>query len=177
MKRNYSFLVMLLTLLFITTTGFESCNGDETADEKDKKKTQQAMQEANAEVGMPAINNWYEKKMMKSLFELRDQSNLVCYAYIWSDYNGKFIYLGECIGYGLPYSVQYTNPEYIADRYGEGYAILPQPDPNGLFMPEGLSATWLNLIDEKTGKASPLYMEPEIAVFQHKLPARIVIGY
>ena len=45
-----------------------------------------------------------------------------------------------------------------------GYAILPQADPNGLFMPSGLSATWLLLIDPKTGDPVPTYVENEIIV-------------
>jgi hypothetical protein len=45
-----------------------------------------------------------------------------------------------------------------------GYAILPQADPNGLFMPTSSSATWLMMIDPKTNKPRPVYVEPEIVV-------------
>ena len=40
---------------------------------------------------------------------------------------------------------------------------MPQPEPNGLFMPDGLAATWLMLIDEK-GDIHPAYFEPAIIV-------------
>jgi len=32
----------------------------------------------------------------------------------------------------------------------QGMTTIPQPDPNGLFMPDGLSATWLMMIDPET---------------------------
>ena len=41
---------------------------------------------------------------------------------------------------------------------------MPQADPNGLFMPSGLSATWLMMIDQRTGEARPVYVEPQIIV-------------
>ena len=39
-----------------------------------------------------------------------------------------------------------------------------KPEPNGLFMPEGLSATWLLMIDPKTNEPRPVYVEPQIIV-------------
>lgn len=57
--------------------------------------------------------------------------------------------------------------------YDAGSIIVPQSDPNGLYSPEGLSATWLWLIDEETGEPNIIYAEPEIVVTQNKLPARI----
>jgi len=42
--------------------------------------------------------------------------------------------------------------------------VLPQADPNGLFMPTSSSATWLMMIDPETNKPRPVYIEPEIVV-------------
>lgn len=42
--------------------------------------------------------------------------------------------------------------------------ILPQADPNGLFMPTSSSVTWLIMIDPKTNEPRPVYIEPEIVV-------------
>lgn len=94
------------------------------------------------------------------IFELRDQENLITYAYIVNHMTGELVFIGKCIGFGLPYSVQYTNPEKYVGSNG---AILPQPDPNGLFMPAGLSATWLMMLD-KTGEPHPVYIESEVTV-------------
>ena len=131
------------------------------------------MAEANAQIGMPAIKNFQERKLAKMIFELRDQEKLVTYAYIVNHMTGELVFIGKCIGFGLPYSVQYTNPQKVVEadhQLGHDLAginwpiVVPQADPNGLFMPEGLSATWLMMIDPKTGDARPVYVEPEIVV-------------
>lgn len=127
------------------------------------QKTREAMNEANAQIGMPAIKNFQERKLAKMIFELRDQENLVCYAYIVAEMTGKLVFIGKCIGYGLPYSVQYTNPMQKVYE-NNGSVTLPQADPNGLYMPDGLSATWLMLIDPKTNAPRPVYVEPQIIV-------------
>jgi hypothetical protein len=176
MKRKW--LVSLLTVS-VLAIGFNvflvACGQDAPGAAPDRlvaQKTANMMRQAMQEVGLPAIKNWQELKLAKMIFELRDQSDLVTYAYL-KDRNGELKYLGQCIGYGLPYSVQYTNPmrpesvklySGIHDS-GRAAVTLPQPDPNGLFMPTGLSATWLMMIDPKTKKPGICYIEPEILVF------------
>ena len=151
------------------------CNSSQSSSDRQLAlQTEQSMKEANAQIGMPAIKNFQERKLAKMIFELRDQENYVCHAYLVNQMTGQVgQYLGKCLGYGLPYSVQYTNPMKIVEGDKElGYdlvgvsdymQVLPQQDPNGLFMPEGLSATWLMLLDEN-GEARPVYVEPEIIV-------------
>ena len=144
------------------------CEVTPTADDIQRKATARAMKEADAQIGMPAIVNFQERKLAKMIFELRDKEDLLTYAYIVS-WEGKLIYLGRCIGFGLPYSVQYTNPERSEYHTNGGTVTLPQADPNGLFMPEGLSATWLMMYDAKTGDTRPVYVEPPIIVSPFKL--------
>jgi len=152
-----------------------SCNDapKSSADREQQEKTEEAMQEANRQVGMPGIVNFQEKKLMKQIYELRDQENLVCYAYLYNRNSGTIgQFIGKCIGYGLPYSTQFSNPDKIVhDTYHNGgsFGTLPQPEPNGLFMPDGMAATWLLLIDPKTNKPRPVYVEPEIVVSPFKL--------
>ena len=141
------------------------------------KQSEKAMREANAQIGMPAIKNFQERKLAKMIFELRDQENLITYAYIVNRMTGELVFIGKCIGFGLPYSVQYTNPEKIISRNrehshwyaGDSPQTIPQADPNGLFMPEGLSATWLMMIDPTTKEPRPVYVEPQIIVSPFRL--------
>jgi hypothetical protein len=125
------------------------------------------MGEANRQIGFPNVTNYQQRKLMKLIYELCDKEDLVCYAYIKSDYHGKLFFVGKCIGYGIPFSAQFTNPEKIVDynggRVGFEMGTLPQADPNGLFMPTSSSATWLMMID-KEGNPRPVYFEPEIVV-------------
>lgn len=166
--------IVIVTIVVMIGAIVFSCVGcderKQTSDRDTQRKTERAMKEANAQVGMPAIKNYQEKKLAKMIYELRDQEKLVCYAYLKS-LDGHAIFLGKCIGFGLPYCVQFSNPEKVVDftdvaGKGVGYELgkIPQPEPNGLFMPQSLSATWLMMIDPKTGEARPVYIEPEIIV-------------
>lgn len=145
---------------------------DNSSDKVLQRKTEKALSEATRQIGLPGIVNFQEKKLMKQIYELRDQENLICHAYLFNKMNGQIgQYLGKCIGYGLPYSTQFSNPiKTVRTNAHTGFIEqLPQSEPNGLFMPEGLSATWLLLIDKKTDKARPVYIEPEIIVSPFKL--------
>jgi len=166
-------LALLLFASMIIFTGCEPTVAASSAKQQEARKTEQLMKEMNASVGMPSITNYQEKRWAKMIFELRDKSDLVTYAYI-VDMNGNLHFLGKCIGYGLPYSVQYTAPQVVGAVDGGQYGamnpyVLPQADPNGLYMPEGLSATWLMMEDPDTGEIKPVYIEQEILVSPFKL--------
>lgn len=150
--------ILFATIMAVPLLLVMSCSDTDT---DMKKETERAMVEASRKVGYPAVNNFQEKKLMKMVYELRDREDLICYAYLVNEYTGKVgQFLGKSIGYGLPYSTQFSNPE---KRVRASYNI-PQPEPNGLFMPEGLAATWLLLIDPETGEPRPVYVEPSIIV-------------
>lgn len=162
---KHSFLILVAAFALCSCEEFEADSNKEAS-----RKQEQIMREVNAEVGMPAITNFQEKKIAKMIFELRDREDLICYAYIVNHMTGKLVFVGKCMGYGLPYSTQYTNPmKTVEGHWKEQFATIPQADPNGLFMPEGLSATWLMMIDPDTNEPRPVYLEPEIVVSPFKL--------
>lgn len=163
--KKYLFLICAAMFMLLTS---ESCEGTKSSNLEMSVKQERLMTEANRQLGMPAIVNFQERKIAKMIFELRDRSDLVCYAYIVNHMTGKLVFIGKCIGYGLPYSTQYTNPE-ISITGRQGIVTLPQADPNGLFMPQGLSATWLMMINPESGDPTPVYIEPEIIVSPFKL--------
>ena len=80
-----------------------------SADQKIQAKQEVAQQEAVAETGLPNTPNYQELKNVKYLYELRDQK-LLTYAYVM-DMNGNLHHVCNAVGYGLPYGVQYSNPE------------------------------------------------------------------
>jgi len=137
------------------------------------RKQEQMLAEANRQVGMPAIVNYQERKFAKMILELRDQENLICYVYIVPELTGKPVFLGKCLGYGLPYATQFTAPESM-QRFeftgGHSWEHLPQADPNGLFMPSAAEGTWVMLIDPKTNEPHPVYCEPRILISPFLLP-------
>jgi len=160
MNQTTKYLAVFGMMFIVLLAG---CSSSDSADDKMAEKTEQAMNEANKQIGMPAIKNYQERKLAKMIFELRDQEDLVCYAYVVARNTGRLVFVGKCIGYGLPYSVQFTNPLKVIKNNSAGFGAVPQADPNGLFMPSGLSATWLMMIDSD-GDARPVYFEPEIVV-------------
>ncbi len=166
MKKFLPLTLVVILAFYVSGCGEVSKSSDKVLQEK----TEQAMSEMNRQIGMPAIKNFQERKLAKMIFELRDQEKLVTYAYIVNHMTGELVFIGKCIGFGLPYSVQYTNPEKIVRKYAGGeYYTMPQADPNGLFMPSGLSATWLMMIEPKTNKARPVYVETQILVSPFQL--------
>lgn len=156
-------------MLILCCVMFVGCGNVPNADKRQAVETEKRLLEASKNVGMPDIVNFTELRLARDILELRDQESLSTYTYLVS-LEGKLVFLGESIGYGLPYSVQFTNPEVeVYRRANGGFGTLPQADPNGLFMPDGLSATWILLKDPDTGEARPTYVEPSIIVSPFKL--------
>ena len=143
---------------------FVSCNEPKSSNAVLSAKQENLMQEAVRQVGMPNIVNFTQRKQLKMIQELCDQENLICYAYIVPEMTGKPVFLGKCIGFGIPYATQYTNPEKLAWEQWRDSPVLPQADPNGLFMPGNAEGTWLIMIDPKTKDVHPVYCEPRVLV-------------
>lgn len=173
LKNFFSIVLLCVCLVFI------GCSSDKSAEKKQQEQTDKLMDEVNSQIGMPNIVNFQQKKLMKMIFELCDKEELQCYLYIFSAYLGKFIYIDKCIGYGLPFAAQYTNP-LKAKRcdMGSHYNdfVLPQADPNMLYMPTSSSATWLIMKDKKNEKIRVGYWEPEIVVLPFVLDDRLVLN-
>ena len=159
------FLTIAILIASITML-FTSCDLNSQAERQQNHQQGELVLEAQKQCGMPDLVNFQERKMMKKIIEQRDKANLVCYAYLFSNQTGKLIYIGKCMGYGLPYSTQYTNPQRI-DEYGRNVA-LPQSDPNGLYMPSDAHGTWLLMI-KSDGGTTPVYVEPDVIVSPFKL--------
>jgi hypothetical protein len=158
--------LILLCVCCVALTGCVENVPD--ADKRQAAETKKRLLDADKQVGMPDIVNFTERRLARDILELRDQESLCTYTYLVS-LEGKLVFLGESIGYGLPYSVQFTNPEVVVRDYQSSFGTIPQADPNGLFMPDGLAATWILLKDPESGEARPTYVEPEIVVSPIKL--------
>ena len=159
-----------MAILLASIVLLASCdlNGETSRTEQEQTEQQgKLVSEAQKQCGLPALVNFQERKMMKKVIEQRDKADLVCYAYLFSNQTGRLIYIGKCMGYGLPYSTQYTNPQRV-DLLTGGIAAIPQPDPNGLYMPSDAHGTWLLMI-KPDGDTTPVYVEPDVIVSPFKL--------
>jgi hypothetical protein len=127
----------------------------------ERKKQEELSLQGVQQVGMPAIVNFAEKRMMKDILELRDQ-NVATTTYLVG-MNNQLTKVCDSIGYGLPYATQYTNPQKPVYEV-HGNITLPQADPNGLYSPASADGTWVLCVDHKDGKAKPVFIEPRIIV-------------
>lgn len=168
--------MLIAGMMMVTLVGCEEVT-DTGSQTSINRQQEDLLKESNRQLGMPDITNFFEKDMAKKIWELRDNPNLTTYAYS-QNMDGQFIYLGRCVGFGLPYTTQYTNPEVLVDVDGNGGDFkdtpMPQADPNGLFSSETTNATWLMLVNEDTNETEIIYSEPSIVVTQSKLPKRLV---
>lgn len=129
---------------------------------KQERQTNKLQKEADKRLGMPNITNFTEKRFAKELMELRDKE-IKTYTYI-IDMNGRFHLICKSIGYGMPYSTQYTNPK----KSRKGGYVLPQAEANGLYMPENAAATFVMCLNKKS-IIKPVYIEQNIIVSPFKL--------
>jgi hypothetical protein len=135
-----------------------------TSQEIENKKQEELSKQAITTVGMPAVVNFAEKRMMKDIIELRDKMQPT-YTYLVGT-NNQLTKLCDSLGYGLPYATQYTNPQKEADY---SHAVIANADPNGLYSPSNAEGTWVLCLDPKSKKAMPMYIEPRVIVSPYAL--------
>ena len=158
MKRTALILSALAAVALLS-----ACDGPSpTSTQIERKKQEEMSLQAVTQVGMPAIVNFAEKRMMKDIMELRDRMEPTI-TYV-TDMNGRLHKRCNSVGYGLPYATQYTNPMRVGGDGTHGYVTLPQADPNGLYSPASAEGTWVLCVDHKDGKAKPIYVEPRVIV-------------
>jgi hypothetical protein len=158
-------------LPLIALTACSLPKNDDAAD-RQTKATRVAMDNADREIGMPRIANYAQRKLLKNAYEDMDQTTLV-YVYTQA-LDGRFVCIGQAVGYGVSLGTQFTAPYSLVGGYQDNYGQQPQPEPNGLYMPESGAATIVNLIDPVTGKARTSLIEPNVVTSPNKLPASAV---
>lgn len=130
-----------------------------TSQQLEERKQEEMTRRGIEDVGMPAIVNYAEKRMMKDILELRDKMTPT-YTYLVGT-NNQLTKLCDSVGYGLPYATQYTNPQKRADW---GSITIAQADPNGLYSPQSAEGTWILCLDKTDKKTKPVYIEPRVIV-------------
>ena len=136
----------------------------QSSDKATARTSEQAIQQIDQMVGFPSIVNGFEKRMVRMLYELRDNPEFKTITYI-TTYEGRLIKICDSIGFGINASIQFSNPQKVyqeSGMSGRAATFIPQAEPNGLFMPEGLSATYVMCMFGDEMK--PVYLEPEIIV-------------
>lgn len=149
------------------------CNEHPSSDRVQRQQQEAIAMQATMSVGMPAITNFAEKRLLKDIFELRDKMQPT-YTYLAGEQSGV---IGEKIcdslGYGIPYATQYTNPQKMVYSDGGGHVLtLPQADPNGLFSPAQADGTWIMCKVPGSDKIMPQFIEPKVITLTFPKEAR-----
>ncbi|HVI41840.1 MAG TPA: hypothetical protein VM577_14410, partial [Anaerovoracaceae bacterium] len=90
-------------LLFLIPLLLCACDEPRSSsDDIQRQQQERILQEGTSAVGMPAIKNFREKRLLKTVLELRDQNDLITYTYLWNEMQGKWVFFCNSIGYGIP---------------------------------------------------------------------------
>ena len=165
MKRFWKLAAMPVIVLTTMAQG-GSC---QNTTQQQRAQTENLLQYADQKTGgMPRLTNFFELQFAKRIMKMRDNA-VSTVTYVQNISNGKFLCIGKSIGYGLPYSVEITNP--LQSTQG---GPIAQADPNGLYMPTNAEGTWVDLINPATGQDEAVYAEPRVFVLPWELPAAVV---
>ena len=169
--------LLFIGMLLATFVACEEPVISKSSTEIEREKQEHLSKQAIESVGLPNISNFYEKKTLKKILEMRDNPKLINHFYTKNSMTGKWVYEGKCIGFGISYTTQYTNPEKMGHLDGGEYGArnpytIPQADPNGLYSVPNGTATWIMRVTDN-GDTIVDYIESEIRVSQNKIPARL----
>lgn len=141
-----------------------------SSDVVQNQRQEQQLQQGASQVGIPAIRNWREKRLLKSIYELRDQE-LRTYTYLVNQATGKAVFFCDSMGFAINDATGYTNPERIHEAgVNYGYAIMPQAEPNGLYTPDNSNAYWVMCLSAEDQKAVPVFVGSPVIVSPTRLP-------
>jgi hypothetical protein len=170
---------ILVIAASVAVLGLAAC-GEDSSDTRQAAQQETILAEGTAQVGMPAIRNFRERKILKDILEMRDQNGLVTYTYLENmnptpipgktALGGKLTFFCNSVGYAIPAATQFTNPQRIARPISGEYVAMPQADPNGLFSPSSAEGSWVMCKDPSGANTLPSYSEPRLVTMPFKLP-------
>ena len=162
---------VILTLSALSVLSLIACDTrPPSSDQVQQQRTEQLTKEAVNSVGIPAITNFREMRLLKDIYELRDQDGLTTYTYTFAEVSGKLTFFCTSVGYPVPYATQFSNPEKITWVNRQvGYESSPQAEPNGLFMPSSAEGSWVMCLDPKTKQIRATYSEPRLITSAFRL--------
>jgi len=170
--------------MLLPALALAACSEDTSSAARETKATMTATDNISVAVGYPAVINGTEKRLLKMIYELRDDPKLVTYTYI-TDLNGKLHEVCKgtnSIGYPVPYATQYTAPKAPVVRrstYPAGFNYqgewrtfeADQPEPNGLYMPTTAEGTWVVCLNPETKQIAPVYIEDRVRTYPYRVVA------
>lgn len=174
MKHLRKIVLALIAAPLLLANNGDCSDQHDSAASREAQATLSLADAADREAGMPRIVNFAQRKLLKNAYEDMDQTTLT---YVYSQgLDGKFICLGQALGYGVSLGTQFTAPhriEYHSDT-GGGNVLADQPEPTSLYSPSSGAATIVDLINPKNGEAHTAVVEPNIVTVPFQLDPAVV---
>lgn len=162
---------LLIAASLVASLGLAACDGTSTSAPADQQVTRQQEDlaaRAQDEVGIYQPTHFTRKRLANRIGQMLDDPNLATISYA-QGMDGKLRCIGHTIGFPLPGATQTTAPTKWEDppSHYEAYSSMqvPQPEPDQLYYPAGEDATWLLVVNPKTGQANPAYFEGHVQTF------------
>ena len=167
-----------ILLSTIAVLGLAACYEESVADREAQAVERQQSQMLIAQP-VPAYDYSLERDLLIQLYNARN-SQVTTHS-VWRSNTG--LVEGDCtsMGFGMPYDTSLTNPlvqeQRIFGGAGEGqrsrqFAVVEQPEPNGVFASKNTSATWVFCLND-AGIIEPHYVESKVSVY----PYSVTVNY
>ena len=155
--------------LLLALALFTGCDSTPTTDEKVAAKQEQIQNNLEKQAGLPVVKNATELKQVNYIYEMRDKTDIITYAYTMSQLTGKWHFVFKSIGFGIPYTTQRSAPTKTGYSNAQYSQEIPQAEPNGLY-PGDSAGTWIFQISKGSGEIKLTKIESDINVFQERQP-------
>lgn len=142
---------------------------NQTGDVAASQQQEQLAARAQDEVGIYQPTHFTRKRLANRIGQMLDDPTLATISYSQS-LDGRLHCIGHTIGFPMPGATQTTSPQkwqqppYVNSTYSD-WTLAPQAEPDQLFSPSTEDATWLLLVNDKTGQSAPAYFEGHVETF------------
>ena len=159
-------LLAILTLA-LSLSAYAQWWGEPSSTTAANNQQEKLLKEAHNAIGMPALRNFREKRLLKMLYELRDQDGLRTYTYLVAQQTGKVVKLCDSMGYPLSDATGYTSPDKVVRDNGTAFGTVTQAEPNALFTPDSSNGYWVMCLG--SDKATPAFVTGDLVVTSYPL--------
>lgn len=164
MKKLFFVVVVMLAWVML------ACSPPPSSYDIEQQSQEQANQELVRNQPPPNLGGWsFERHVVTEVYKARNDT-ISTYTYTVFQMTGQIVEICPSIGYPIPYSTQLTSPERIEARSQAGYAILSNPEPNGLYPPNSADATIVNCVNPD-GSLTPTYWEDRVFALPYRVKA------
>lgn len=159
--------LLALALLAATTAASAQWWGEASSTTAASDQQERMLKEAHKSIGLPAVRNFREKRLLKMLYELRDQDGLRTFTYLVAQQTGKVVKLCDSMGYPLSDATGFTSPDRVVRDNGTAFGTITQAEPNALFTPDSSNGYWVMCLG--SDKATPAFVTGDLVVTSYPL--------